>query len=150
MNESSVHYGEVLKKLVKSKGFSPNDLSKKLNMTTQGVYNIFRTKSPRVDVMIAVTRAIGLEFSTWELLQDVEKLKKHASNSNEFIDSKIDYQTQEFTEQVEIITERFEKIHDRLEKKLDEFEDCMINAREVIQAKDELIKYLKEHQGSVS
>jgi len=149
MKEKDVHYGELLKEMVKSKGFSAKDLSLKIGITTQGVYNIYRTKSPRIDVMIEVTRAIGLEFSTYELIQNVKQIKNNATDTSKAIDKKFNSQTQDIADKLGD-RDYFTEIIIRLEKKLDTIEACLINAREVIEAKNELIKYLKEHQESVS
>ena len=137
MEEKAVHYGEVLKNLVKSKGFTTVDVSKKLNMTTQGVYNIYRTQSPRVDVMIKVARAIGVEFSTLELLSKVDAL---GSANGGQLDQRIEKQTEDILGE----REHFRTMMERLTLKMDQILAHSVNAREVIDAKDQVIKMLKE------
>lgn len=153
--EKNVHYGEVLKCLVKKQNISVKELSERLNMTTQGLYNIFRNKSPRIDTIMEITYALGITIKEMELHEDVRKIRERAEMHTEYFNGKLGDQTENIKGQmneqqgmlINMIKENREYYTSnllRLEQRMDGINKALDMARELIEAKDQLITELRK------
>lgn len=141
--EKEEHYGKVLHGLVRDKRMTVRELSSRMGLSQQGVYNIFRAKSPGIEAVIKMLEALG-EVKQMSGLQDYidivnhkgEKIRQHIDESfiktQGTLEEKIIDNRNYFEGKIEQMMEMVSKIKEQLEM-----------SREIIRAKDELIEELR-------
>lgn len=101
----SVHIGEIIKKIVKSKGVSVTDFADRINYSRRNVYEIFDKPTIDTGLLIKISKELGqnlfLFYISDKEITEHQALKKSAQN--EFIQT----------------VEQLKKIVDELEVKTD-------------------------------
>lgn len=143
------HYGEILKSEAKKLGVSTSVMAKRLDMTEPGVYNIYRTKSPRIDVIIKFQNALGIGM---DRISEIfgEQLKKRTNKERVFFSGKISDQSNELVEKICENREFYLSHLKRLEERMISFEKSLEMTNEIIKAKDQLISELQKQIKSAS
>ena len=150
MDDIEIHYGEVLKALVRKHEVSVKELSERMRMTTQGVYNIFRTKSPRVDVIVEVTEALGVPFNAIEKFGNVKEIREYNEKDAAMFSGKMKDQEGRVIDNNIENREFYTSSITMSEVKMEVFEKALAMADQVIEAKNQLIEQLKKELKSAS
>lgn len=145
----SLHYGEILKTIFYTDGISVKEIAQKTGMTTQGVYNIFKTKTPRIDVILNLTKHLSAEakLNALDLLMEGsesefsrEKIVEHFIAGQDKFNKDTENIRNEIYRQDHIYANRLNQI----EGKIDLLAEQLKMMKDLVKAKDEMIDMLKK------
>jgi predicted transcriptional regulator len=147
--EKQEHYGKVLHGLVREKRMTIRELSGRMGLSQQGVYNIFRAKSPGIESVVKMLEALGEVKQMSGLQQYIntvnskgEKIKQHIDESfiktEGQLEERINENRKYYAGKVDQMMEMMSKINEQLDM-----------SREIIRAKDELIEELRSQLNRV-
>lgn len=147
--EKEEHYGKLLHDIVRDRRMTVRELSTRMGLSQQGVYNIFRAKSPGIEAVVRMLEALG-EVKQMSGLKDYidtvnkkgDKIRKHIDESfmktEGNLEEKINDNKNYYAGKVDQMIEMMSKINEQLEM-----------SREIIRAKDELIEELRSQLNRV-
>lgn len=145
----SFHYGELFKIVFAKAGITVKEIAEKSGHSTQAIYNIFKNKSPRIDVVLELARllptetkldAIDLLLATDEETELTRKrIVDHFSESYKYIKD----QNDEILSIQKGEREYYPKKLRDIERKIDGLAKELDLMKELIRTKDELIQSLK-------
>lgn len=148
----SPHFGEILKTIFYTDGISVKELARKTGMTTQGIYNIFKTKTPRIDVILTLSKHLSTEAKLNALdllLEDSEselsreRIMRHFEESQNKLSLDTENIRDEMYRQDGIYVRRLGEI----EGKIDQLAEQLKMMKDLVRAKDEMIEMLKKQMG---
>jgi len=140
------HYGNLIKQMLRQKDISVREIAEKSGRSTQAVYSILRTESPRIDIVIEISIIIGFKDFLNELILNVDELTESLSTielGGHMTTKKLAYHEVPLHSFIRTEEEKNPEKIENLNGKILSLEKSLYLAEQVIEAKDELIEQLR-------
>ncbi len=139
------HYGNLIKQMLRQKDISVREIAERTGKSTQAVYSILRTESPRIDIVIEISIIIGFKDFLNELILNVDELTESLStiDGGPMTTKKLAYHEVPLHAFTRTEEKKVPEKIENLNEKILSLEKSLYLAEQVIAAKDELIEHLK-------